>query len=76
MKRWNGIEYVEMPAVDDFIEEVISVCKKHRMSISHEDEHGAFEIEPFSESDADWLRDASAKRIKANTDLHLCETRK
>jgi hypothetical protein len=44
--------------VDAFLEEVIAVSKKHGLSISHEDRHGAFEIEKFSESNASWLRAA------------------
>lgn len=60
MKRWNGREFVELPNVDSFIEEIISVCKKHNLSISHEDGHGAFEIEPYSKENVDWLRQANS----------------
>lgn len=49
----------ENPAVDSFIEEVLAVCEKHGMSISHEDGHGGFEIEPYSEGAAEWFRDAA-----------------
>ncbi len=41
-----------------FIEEILSVCKKHRVSISHEDSHGSFIIEKYNEDRSDWLRDA------------------
>jgi hypothetical protein len=30
------------PAVDIFLAEIVEVCKKHGMSISHEDDHGGF----------------------------------
>ena len=45
--------------VDAFIEEVIEVCKRHELSISHEDGHGTFEIEKYSESNVKWLRQAN-----------------
>lgn len=60
MERWstkNG-DNIENKKIDAFIEEVIAVSKKHGFSISHEDGHGAFEIEKFSESNTSWLRHA------------------
>jgi hypothetical protein len=39
--------------------EIEAVCRKHGFSISHEDVHGAFEIEPFSEAAMDWLKEAN-----------------
>jgi hypothetical protein len=48
-------------AVDAFLAEVIEVCRKHGMSISHEDGWGAFQVRNFSESDADWLKEATDK---------------
>lgn len=58
MKRWNGREEAEVPEVDAFIADIIAVCRKHGMSISHEDHHGAFEIEPYSEKRVEWLKRA------------------
>lgn len=60
MKRWNWTvnKEVEIPYVDDFIEEIIKVYNKHGLSISHEDGHGAFVVEPCSERNINWLRDA------------------
>lgn len=46
------------PKVKQFLEEVLAVCRAHGMSLSHEDGHGAFLIEPFSEFNAGWLMDA------------------
>ena len=66
MKHWNGSDEVEMPRVDAFIEDVVAVCTKHGMSISHEDGHGAFEIEDYDESCSDWLRVAHVRSVKAN----------
>jgi len=48
-------------AVDAFLAEVIEVCRKHGMSISHEDGWGAFEVRNFNESDAEWLKEATDK---------------
>lgn len=62
MARWmtRRKENGDTPAIDLFIEEIIAVCKKHGMSISHEDGHGAFVIEnEDNERNFDWLRDAS-----------------
>jgi hypothetical protein len=61
-KRWNGTDHVTVPAVDAFIGEVIAVCRKHGFSISHEDTHGAFIVEPFSEDRAKWLQAAHLDR--------------
>lgn len=58
VKRWDGSENVSVPEADTFIEEVLAVCKKHGMSISHEDHHGAFEIIAFTDEAAEWLREA------------------
>lgn len=61
MERWNNkhADYRENPAVDRFLEEVVEVCRKHGMSIGHEDGHGAFQVEPLEESSLSWLMSAS-----------------
>lgn len=45
--------------VEQFLKEIENVCKKHNMSISHEDGHGAFIIEKFYESNIKWLKEAA-----------------
>lgn len=58
---WDLItgELVEMPeSMKKFIEDIDSVCKKHNLSISHEDYHGKFIIEEYSEANIEWLRTA------------------
>lgn len=40
------------------IDEVIAVCKKYGLSISHQDGQGAFIIVPYADFYSDWLRDA------------------
>jgi hypothetical protein len=47
------------PAIDAFLDEIVAVCKKHGMSISHEDQQGGFDIEPFDEHYVRWLSAAS-----------------
>ena len=41
-----------------FIEDILTLCKKHGFSIGHEDEFGAFEIHNYDEHYSDWLRHA------------------
>ena len=65
MKRWNyGSKYglpclVENEAIDKFLGEIVEVCKKHGLSLSHEDTGGAFKVEEFSESNIKWLLEAA-----------------
>lgn len=44
--------------VKDFLDEIESVCRKHGISISHEDGQGAFILEKFNERDMEWLKEA------------------
>lgn len=48
----------------DFMDELVALCEKHRMSLSHEDNQGAFIIEEFSQSNIQWLKDAHFKTPK------------
>lgn len=41
--------------IDAFLNDIAEVCKKHSMAISHEDRHGAFVIERYSEDNLKWL---------------------
>jgi hypothetical protein len=41
-----------------FLAEIEAVCRKRGISISHEDHHGAFNLEPFSEDRLEWLKAA------------------
>lgn len=61
MEHWDvrKCKMVKDEKVDEFIEEVIEVCKKHKLSISHEDQHGAFEITTYDEHNSSWLRAAN-----------------
>ena len=62
MERWSRSEslgkMLENLKVDAFLAEVTAICEKHNMSISHEDTHGAFIVQPFDESNIKWLMGA------------------
>ena len=62
MKVWDGVRgrMVEKPAeMEAFLCEIAEVCKKHGLSIGHEDRHGLFEVEPYDEGNVEWLLQAS-----------------
>lgn len=66
LARWtkrtyfDGGDFVRSPPeVEAFLDEIEAVCKKHGFSISHEDGHGAFVLEPFDSHNIEWLRNAS-----------------
>jgi hypothetical protein len=46
------------PATEAFIADIVSVYRKHGLSIGHEDNHGAFEIDDYHEVNVDWLQNA------------------
>ena len=61
METWNckTNKFIETPEKQiKFIEEIETICKKYNLSISHEDGHGAFEIDKFSQDNIDWLKSA------------------
>jgi hypothetical protein len=61
-KRWvqQGFESVDSPQyIEKFLDEIISVCKKYDISISHEDGHGGFILEKFDEYNEQWLRNSA-----------------
>lgn len=50
---------VDIPKeMEDFLNDIKSVCEKHNLSIAHEDYHGAFLIEEYDEDNIRWLFDA------------------
>jgi hypothetical protein len=61
MKRWSSAahETVEAPEVDAFLAEIGDVCRKHGLSISHEDVHGGFIVDRFDERTLEWLMGAA-----------------
>lgn len=59
MKRWDGAKERDYPEVDAFLDEVLAVCAKHGISISHEDGHGGFIIDEASIGNEEWLNAAA-----------------
>lgn len=52
-------KFVNMPKeMADFLNDIVKVCEKHNLSISHEDSEGGFIIERYSEHNIAWLLDA------------------
>lgn len=43
---------------NNFITDIIAVCKVYNLSISHEDTQGAFIITSYKEENISWLKDA------------------
>lgn len=41
-----------------FLLDLIEVYKRHGLSLAHEDSHGAFLVERYSEINAEWLLEA------------------
>lgn len=66
MKRWNANTnaQVEDPRIDAFLADLVAVCRKHDLSLSHEDGHGSFLVRPsFDEFYAKWLSEAAIDRV-------------
>lgn len=62
MESWNSktSEHIETPKnIQDFFDAIDIICKEHKLSISHEDGHGAFEIEEYDEFNIKWLKNAN-----------------
>ena len=60
MKRWNSSrgQNVTNKRIDEFLLDIEAVCRRHDMSLSHEDSHGAFIVVPWADSYMKWLYDA------------------
>ena len=61
MKIWDLIrsKKIETPTeMNAFFSDIVDVYKKHGLSIAHEDYHGAFIVEPYSELNVKWLKSA------------------
>lgn len=58
---------VDMPKeMEDFLNDIKSVCEKYGLSISHEEYHGSFLIEEYDEDNIRWLFDAVKNYKDAN----------
>lgn len=59
---------VEMPAeMEAFLDDIVAVCRKHRLSIAHEDIQGGFVVEPLKGGNIAWITNA-AKRYTRELD--------
>ena len=59
---WDGTKScrIDMPKeMEDFLNDIKTICKKHNLSIAHEDYHGGFLIEEYDEDNIEWLFGAS-----------------
>lgn len=60
-------EHVKMSEeIRSFLIEYEELCRKHNITLSHEDGHGAFLIDDFSESNIEWVSQASDDRLDKN----------
>ena len=55
----NEFGNLDNARVDAFFAEIIEVCRKHGLSIGHEDGHGGFEVHRFDDRYSRWMDDAS-----------------
>jgi len=93
-ERWNskaGKQLPSDPRIEAFLDEIEQVCRKHGMTISHEDVYGGFEIEDFGgdpiagsafgpvanvgEYNIRWLRAASDNRVVTDQRPKACPNR-
>ena len=52
-------EHTPMPdKMKAFLADIIIVCSRHGLSLSHEDGHGAFIVQDYSEKNIEWLLEA------------------
>lgn len=56
--------------VEDFLLEVRNLCKKHGLSISHEDGHGSFVIVEYADWGDKWIS-AAIDGTDEETDIEL-----
>ena len=68
MERLNNlnIEDHENPFVNDFLDEVIEICRKYNLCIGHEDIGGCFEVEILTEDTIQWLWQARDCTLSQN----------
>jgi len=57
MNHWNTTtkQFETNPAIDLFLKDLVAVCCKHSLSLSHEDTQGAFRVVPLNEEDINTL---------------------
>jgi hypothetical protein len=66
IKSWDSKEkkFIETPKkIKEFFNDIDILCKKHNLSISHEDGHGAFIIKNYDVNNIEWLKSANLLTI-------------
>lgn len=60
-ERWvdRQLERTSDQAIDEFLRELEELCRKHNLSLAHEDAHGAFIIQKLDERNIRWVNEAS-----------------
>ena len=56
--HWASGNHESTPAADEFLADILAVCKEYGLSISHEDTHGAFVIVQYNDKASEWLLNA------------------
>lgn len=56
--RMDSYGNEQAPRVQGFLSEVLALCRKHGLSISHEDRGGAFVVVRLNTYDEEWLSQA------------------
>jgi hypothetical protein len=59
---------VSVKAGKEFLDAFEALCKKHNVSISHEDGHGGFLLEPYRPSLVEWAKNADYGRYTTDDD--------
>lgn len=60
--RWCDDQYIESDRIDAFVADIVATCKKHGLSISHEDGHGGFIVDALNQKLVDWFCAASVTK--------------
>ena len=61
-KIWDETkrDFIDTPdKMSSFFDDIEELCEKYNFSIAHEDYHGSFIIEEYSQYNMNWLRYAS-----------------
>ncbi|KKL19657.1 hypothetical protein LCGC14_2463290 [marine sediment metagenome] len=58
-----------------FLNDLATVCRKHQMSLSHEDEHGAFQVEGYDTQLTEWLLSAHDMRKSTTANRKAAQER-
>ncbi len=52
---------MENKRINNFLEELFELYKKHDLSIAHEDDQGGFIIESYKSENIEWMKHAQDK---------------